>query len=113
MWAAQQTNAIYDPNTTYAFRTNGVGEKIPVLGVQGDQIVGPAAVRSGNGQGYSVVATMPRNTSEEQFRLMLQSRLPTKSRRCQRFMPRSRPTLRSGRTTKDFRRCLRDYPGDS
>jgi hypothetical protein len=39
MWAAQQTNAIYDPNTTYAFRTNGVGEKIPVLGVQGDQIV--------------------------------------------------------------------------
>ncbi|MEO7085467.1 MAG: kelch repeat-containing protein [Gemmatimonadaceae bacterium] len=39
MWAAQQTNAVYDPNTTYAFRTNGKGEKIPVLGVQNDQIV--------------------------------------------------------------------------
>lgn len=39
MWAAQQTNAVYDPNTTYAFRTNGAGEKIPVLGVQNDQIV--------------------------------------------------------------------------
>jgi uncharacterized protein (TIGR03435 family) len=44
-------------------------------GVQRDQIVGPAAVRNGNGQGYSVVATMPRNTTEEQFRLMLQSLL--------------------------------------
>ncbi|HEY6489852.1 MAG: kelch repeat-containing protein [Terracidiphilus sp.] len=39
MWAAQQTNAVYDPNTTYASRTNGAGEKIPVLGVQNDQIV--------------------------------------------------------------------------
>ncbi len=44
-------------------------------GVQGDQIVGPAAMRNGNGQGYSVVATMPRNTTREQFRLMLQSLL--------------------------------------
>ena len=39
MWAAQQTNALYDPNTTYAWRTNGKGEKIPVLGVQNDQII--------------------------------------------------------------------------
>lgn len=39
MWAAQQTNAVYDPNTTYAVRTNGAGEKIPVLGVQNDQII--------------------------------------------------------------------------
>jgi hypothetical protein len=38
MWAAQQTNAVYDPNTTYASRTNGT-EKIPVLGVQNDQII--------------------------------------------------------------------------
>ena len=38
MWAAQQTNAIYDPNTTYASRPNGT-EKIPVLGVQNDQII--------------------------------------------------------------------------
>lgn len=44
-------------------------------GVQGDQIVGPAAIRNGDGQGYSIVATMPRNTTEEQFRLMLQSLL--------------------------------------
>jgi uncharacterized protein (TIGR03435 family) len=44
-------------------------------GMQRDQIVGPAATRNGNGQGYSVVATMPRNTTEEQFRLMLQSLL--------------------------------------
>jgi hypothetical protein len=38
MWAAQQTNAIYDPSTTYASRPSG-SEKIPVLGVQHDQIV--------------------------------------------------------------------------
>src|ERR1039457_2896788 len=38
MWAAQQTNAIYDPSTTYASRPSGT-EKIPVLGVQHDQIV--------------------------------------------------------------------------
>lgn len=38
MWAAQQTNATFDPNTTYASRPNGT-EKIPVLGVQNDQIV--------------------------------------------------------------------------
>jgi uncharacterized protein (TIGR03435 family) len=44
-------------------------------GAQSDQIVGPAAMRNGDGQGYSVVATMPRNTTEEQFRLMLQNLL--------------------------------------
>jgi Kelch motif len=38
MWAAQQTNAIYDPSTTYASRPSGT-EKIPVLGVQNDQII--------------------------------------------------------------------------
>lgn len=38
MWAAQQTDALYDPNTTYASRPNGT-EKIPVLGVQNDQII--------------------------------------------------------------------------
>lgn len=44
-------------------------------GVQRDQVVGPAAIRGGNGQGYCVVATMPRNTTQEQFRLMLQNLL--------------------------------------
>ena len=38
MWAAQQTNATYDPTTTYATRTNGAN-RIPVLGVQNDEIV--------------------------------------------------------------------------
>ncbi len=38
MWACQQTNAIYDPGTTYASRPSGT-EKIPVLGVQNDQII--------------------------------------------------------------------------
>jgi len=38
MWAAQQTNAVYDPKTTYASRTNGAN-RIPVLGVQNDEIV--------------------------------------------------------------------------
>lgn len=38
MWAAQQTDALYDPNTLYASRSNGT-EKIPVLGVQNDQII--------------------------------------------------------------------------
>jgi hypothetical protein len=39
MWAAQQTNAIYDPTTTYASRTLPNGNRIPVLGVQTDQII--------------------------------------------------------------------------
>ena len=38
MWAAQQTNAVYDPTTTYASRTTGAN-RIPVLGVQNDEIV--------------------------------------------------------------------------
>ena len=38
MWAAQQTDALYDPNTLYASRPSGT-EKIPVLGVQNDQII--------------------------------------------------------------------------
>ncbi len=38
MWAAQQTDALYDPNTLYASRPNGT-EKIPVLGVQNDEII--------------------------------------------------------------------------
>lgn len=38
MWAAQQTNAVYDPTTTYASRTKGAN-RIPVLGVQNDEIV--------------------------------------------------------------------------
>lgn len=38
MWAAQQTDALYDPNTLYASRPSGA-EKIPVLGVQNDQII--------------------------------------------------------------------------
>ena len=38
MWAAQQTNAIYDPSTTYASRTTGTN-RIPVLGVQNHEIV--------------------------------------------------------------------------
>lgn len=38
MWAAQQTNAVYDPSTTYASRTKGAN-RIPVLGVQNDEIV--------------------------------------------------------------------------
>ena len=38
MWAAQQTNAVYDPATTYASRTTGAN-RIPVLGVQNDEIV--------------------------------------------------------------------------
>ena len=38
MWAAQQTDALYDPNTLYASRPNG-SERIPVLGVQNDQII--------------------------------------------------------------------------
>jgi hypothetical protein len=38
MWAAQQTNAVYDPSTIYASRTKGTN-RIPVLGVQNDEIV--------------------------------------------------------------------------
>jgi hypothetical protein len=38
MWAAKQTDALFDPNATYASRPNR-SEKIPVLGVQNDQII--------------------------------------------------------------------------
>jgi hypothetical protein len=38
VWQAQQTNAEYN-TTTYARATNGEGQPIPVLGVQGDEII--------------------------------------------------------------------------
>ena len=39
MWPAQQTNAAYNPNTLYRTATNAAGQKIPLLGVQGDEIM--------------------------------------------------------------------------
>lgn len=39
MWPAQQTNATYDTNTTYRRGTNGANEKVPLLGIQGDEII--------------------------------------------------------------------------
>jgi hypothetical protein len=38
IWQAQQTNAEYN-STSYARATNGEGQPIPVLGVQGDEII--------------------------------------------------------------------------
>jgi hypothetical protein len=38
IWQAQQTNATYN-TTTYPRATNGEGQPIPVLGVQGDEII--------------------------------------------------------------------------
>ena len=38
IWQAQQTTATYN-STTYARATNGEGQPIPVLGVQGDEII--------------------------------------------------------------------------
>jgi hypothetical protein len=38
IWQAQQTNATYN-TTTYARGTNAAGQPIPVLGVQGDEII--------------------------------------------------------------------------
>ncbi|MDQ1680178.1 MAG: hypothetical protein QOI42_1037, partial [Frankiaceae bacterium] len=38
MWPAQQTNAVYDTNTLYRSATTG-GRTIPLLGVQGDEIM--------------------------------------------------------------------------
>jgi hypothetical protein len=38
MYAAQQTSGTYDPNTTYR-ATTYKGEKIPLLGIEGDEIV--------------------------------------------------------------------------
>jgi hypothetical protein len=38
LWPAQQTNATYDINTTYRSATSG-GNKIPLLGVNGDEII--------------------------------------------------------------------------
>jgi hypothetical protein len=39
MWPAQQTNAAFNTNTLYRTGTNGAGQKIPLLGVQGDEIM--------------------------------------------------------------------------
>jgi hypothetical protein len=39
LWPAQQTNAAYDQSTTYRRGTNPHGETIPLLGVNGDEIV--------------------------------------------------------------------------
>jgi Kelch motif len=39
LWPAQQTNAAYDQSTTYRRGTNPQGETIPLLGVNGDEIV--------------------------------------------------------------------------
>jgi len=39
MWPAQQTNATYDTSTTYRRTANGAGEQIPLLGIQGDEII--------------------------------------------------------------------------
>ena len=38
LWPAQQTNATYDTNTTYRSATNGT-QKIPLLGITGDEII--------------------------------------------------------------------------
>ncbi len=39
MWQAQQTNATYDAATIYKSLTNPDGDLIPVLGVEGDEII--------------------------------------------------------------------------
>jgi hypothetical protein len=39
LWPAQQTNASYDANTTYRTGVNGTGQKVAVLGIDGDEIV--------------------------------------------------------------------------
>jgi len=39
MWQAQQTNASYNTTTTYPAIANGAGQKIPTLGIQGDEIM--------------------------------------------------------------------------
>jgi hypothetical protein len=39
LWQAQQTNATYDPTTTYASVANPAGDLVPLLGVAGDEIM--------------------------------------------------------------------------
>jgi hypothetical protein len=53
LWPAQQTNAAYDQHTTYRRGMNPEGETIPLLGVNGDEIVSIpffAEPRVGSGQ---------------------------------------------------------------
>lgn len=53
LWPAQQTNAAYHQQTTYRRGTNAQGETIPLLGVNGDEIVSIpffAEPRVGSGQ---------------------------------------------------------------
>lgn len=38
-WQAQQTNASYDTSTTYRRGTNPEGQPIPLLGIEGDEII--------------------------------------------------------------------------
>ncbi len=39
MWPAQQTNAAFNTNTLYRLAANSAGQRIPLLGVQGDEIM--------------------------------------------------------------------------
>ncbi len=39
MWPAQNTNALYDTSTLYRAATNGSGQRIPLLGAVGDEIM--------------------------------------------------------------------------
>lgn len=38
-WQAQQTNANFDTNITYRRGTNGEGQPVPLLGIEGDEII--------------------------------------------------------------------------
>jgi len=39
MWPAQQTDATFDTQTLYRSGTNASGEKIPLLGIRGPEIM--------------------------------------------------------------------------
>ncbi len=39
MWPAQQTNATYDTATAYRSHADGSGHKVPLLGIEGDEII--------------------------------------------------------------------------
>ncbi len=65
-----------DPGRFRAPRINMLNLLSKAFGVNVDQITGPAWVhQAGSANSYSVEATMPGNTTKEQFQMMLQNLL--------------------------------------
>lgn len=67
-----------DPGRFTFARANLALMVMQAFGVPRDQVIGPGLSVNGNGYGYDISATMPPNTTKEQFGLMLQDLLASR-----------------------------------